>query len=59
MEKSNIMKRCSTCLFFYDVWANGSGKCRKGPVVITHADHGTTCKAYRFDQRYFEKELEF
>lgn len=59
MEQPKNLKRCGTCDFFYDVYVDGTGKCDRAFGAITHADHGTTCKAYRFDERYFEKELEF
>lgn len=58
MEELENNKCCGTCQHFYDVWYDGSGKCSMAHGGITHYDHGTTCKVWRYDEDYFCQESE-
>lgn len=38
MEDKKFRKFCGTCCHFYDVWADGTGKCDKAHGAIAFID---------------------
>ena len=38
---------CGNCIFFWDEWLDGTGKCARACDGITHESSGSKCKVFK------------
>lgn len=45
--KDTNIRRCGNCIYFWDRWADGTGKCERAFDGITNEMSGTNCKVFK------------